>query len=309
VGDGHRADGTYSLGGLASGIYTVSFSASGYLTQYYKDAESAGSAKHVTLASGAMITGVDAQLQLAGGTYRLSFEGLGSDYAKQFFGGASLASATGVPVTAGATTANIDVQLNRAKGTIAGTVTDGARCGMGAQVAAYDASGTPVASVSTAADGSYTVAGLAPGFYRVGFAAGGCTGDFYGGAATLAGAGAILVVSGTTAEGIDEKLGGTGTSPPESTPTPESTLTPEPTSTSTTSSQLVPTIPASPKSNVAGTRVVFQAKPLTQAHKLAKALTACGKLKKSKRAKCVAAARKRYPPKKPKAKVKPKAKT
>jgi hypothetical protein len=230
---------------------------------------------------------------LAEGTYRLSFESFGSGggYSKQFFGGTSLASASGVLVTAGATTPNVNVRLKRAGGAIAGTVTDNAGCGIGAQVTAYDASGSPVASGSTMTDGGYTVPDLAPGFYRLGFMASGCTSDFYGGAATLAQAGAILVVSGTTAEGIDEQL--------------MSVVGPGTTSTPTTPASITTT---SAKSGVAAARVTVPPKPLTRAQKLAKALAACKKLKRSKRAKCVAAANRRYPPKKPKAKAKAKVK-
>jgi Carboxypeptidase regulatory-like domain len=231
---------------------------------------------------------------LAEGTYRMSFESFGSGegYSKQFFGGTSLASASGVLVTAGATTPNVNVQLNRAGGAIAGTVTDDAGCGIGAQVTAYDASGSPIASTTTMTDGSYAVPDLAPGFYRLGFTASGCTSDFYGGAATLAQAVGILVVSKTTAEGIDEQLMpvvGPGMATPRSTST-------TPASSTTTSA----------KSGVAGGRVVVPPKPLTRAQKLAKALVNCKKLKRSKRGKCVAAAKRRYPLKKPKAKAKAK---
>jgi Carboxypeptidase regulatory-like domain len=221
-------------------------------------------------------TGIYSVGALPTGIYRVAFESFaGAEYAP--------AGVSAVSVTAGATTANVNAQLSREPGAIAGTVSDGAGHGVGADVTVYDADGNPVGTgVSTPASGSYAVTGLAPGFDRIGFTPTGYPGGFYGGATTLAQAAAILVVSGATATGIDAQL------PPPSMPTitvlpPASPLTPS-----------APTATAGAQSGVAASHVVVAPKSLTRAQKLAKALIACRKLRKNKRAKCVTAARKRY---------------
>jgi hypothetical protein len=125
----------------------------------------------------------------------------------EFYGGATtLAGATAVPVTAGVTSTDIDIQLARPTGSLAGTVTDGtARPLSGVQVTAYGLDGRAVGSGAlSAADGSYTVAGLSPGFYRVGFALSGYTGQFYPNDA--AAGQSIYVAAAQTASGIDAQL-------------------------------------------------------------------------------------------------------
>ena len=71
------------------------------------------------------------------GIYRVAF--------KSFAGaGYKPASVSAVAVAAGATTANVNAQLSREPGAIAGTVSDGAGHGVGADVTVYDADGDPV---------------------------------------------------------------------------------------------------------------------------------------------------------------------
>ena len=96
------------------------------------------------------------------------------------------------------------------------------------------------------------------------------------------------------------------TGPPTSTSTAPSAST-ESVSTSQQTTTTSSTTSSTGGSGVAGTKKVVPAtKPLTEAQKRARAIKACSKLKKSKRAKCVAAAKKRYPLTKPKAKHKKK---
>lgn len=256
---------------------------------------------------------------LATGTYRLLFEPMleYGGYQSQYLGGATLAAASGVSVTAGATTANVDMQVSRAPGSIAGTVTDAAGRPLNAAVTVDDASsGAVAASADTAPDGTYAVSGLAPGFYRVGFSAGSYSG-FYGGASTSAPAGAVLVVAGATAAGIDltapfsVTTTTTTTSSPNTTNTTTTTATPSPstttttapsasgtTSSATTTAALPQVSTTSTRSGVAAAHAVVKAKPLTEAQKRVRALAACAKLKKSRQPRCVAAAEKRYPLKK-----------
>jgi protocatechuate 3,4-dioxygenase beta subunit len=249
------------------------------LVQVY-DEEGKQVASVVAQANGSYSVG-----SLANGTYEVGFEGLppGEGYAPTFFGGASLASASPVHVTAGQVTAGVAAEIERTTGSIAGAVTDAGGQGIGAQVVAYDEHGDAIAQTSTAADGSYAIAGLLPGFYRLCFTAGGYASACDGGAATLAQTDAALVVAGAAAEGIDQQMAVPG----------------EPVATSSTAptpAALVPSLTPSGGSGVLGSRVTTPTRPLTQAQKRARALASCAKLKsKRKRAKCVAAARRRYP--------------
>jgi hypothetical protein len=60
------ADGTYSIGGLTSGSYTVDFypSDANHESQYYEGSSTYSSAKPVAVAAGAAVPGIDARLQL-----------------------------------------------------------------------------------------------------------------------------------------------------------------------------------------------------------------------------------------------------
>jgi hypothetical protein len=222
---------------------------------------------------------------LAPGTYKVGFEGLppGEGYEPTFFEGSSLASARLVHVTAGQPTTGIDAEIKRTTGSIAGSITNAGGQGIGAQVVAYDEHGDAIAQTSATADGSYAIAGLLPGFYRLCFSASGYASACYGGAATLAQTDAVLVVAGATAEGIDQQMAVPGE--------PVATPSPAPVSTA-----LLPSLTPSGGTGVLGSHVTQLKRPLTRAQKLARALAACAKLEnKHKRAKCVATARRRYP--------------
>jgi hypothetical protein len=132
---------------------------------------------------------------LGSGSYRIQYAGAfalaGPLVDTEYFGGsATLAGAAGVSVTAGATTAGVDMELSHTTGGIGGVVTNGTGSPLaGASVTVYGLSGsTAVATSVTAADGSFALAGLDPGFYRVGFALTGYASAYYSGATSLSAA-------------------------------------------------------------------------------------------------------------------------
>ena len=168
-----------------------------------------------TLVSSAQ-TGSDGSYSIAGlssGRYTVGFAatGTGGDYLPSFYEGASSQSgAQSVSVTDGGATGGIDASLSRG-GTISGVSTSAAsgKPVDGGEVTIYDTSDDYVASTSTAADGSYSVAALPTGTYEVGFSPGSDDGGdlstYYGGA-TLAGSQGVSVTAGQTKGGIDGAL-------------------------------------------------------------------------------------------------------
>ena len=144
------------------------------------------------------------------GNYEVGFVPTsGPGYASQFFDGkATLTAADPVSVSSGSTRSGVDAAL-AAGGQIAGTVTDASSgAGVGnVQVVVYGTTGTVIASATTARDGTYTVLGLAPGSYHVGFFPGGPFAvQFYTGRALQSAADAIAVTAGLTTSGIDAAL-------------------------------------------------------------------------------------------------------
>ncbi len=158
---------------------------------------------------GAATTGFDGTYTtgpLGAGPYRVGFAAPG--YQSQFFRNrSSLGTADQISVQPGAPTTGIDAELV-ALSAITGTVTDQRthQAIQGAEVTAYDSSGSPVASASTGADGSYTVAGVPPGVYRVGFEASGYQSQFYSARTSLASADPVTLSSGYTMNGVDAAL-------------------------------------------------------------------------------------------------------
>ncbi len=147
---------------------------------------------------------------LGSGAYRVGFRPVGGNYLPQFYNGkSSLASADPVPVTAGSTTYAINAALVAA-GQVTGRVTDAAtHAGLGGvAVNVYDQNGNSLTAVTTAADGSYTVSGLAGGNYRLGFQpiSGNYLPQFYSGKSSLASADPVAVSAGSTTSGIDAAL-------------------------------------------------------------------------------------------------------
>lgn len=148
---------------------------------------------------------------LAAGSYRIEFQtalDLGPPVIQsQFYGGTSLESASPVALAAGGTTAGIDATVTVVTGGISGSVTSGSGGPVaGAQVTVYNTSGTAVGAAATASDGTYTVDGLDPGFYRVGFSLAGYQANFFTGSTSLPSAQSFYVYSATTASNIDGVL-------------------------------------------------------------------------------------------------------
>ena len=292
VSDGAETPGVdiqLTTGGTIAGTVTDSSGAglAGFVIVSVQDED--GQSGFVPLIEGASGYSIGA---LPPGKYTVCFEdetaGPAVGYEPDCIGGTSRQTATTFDVTSGEVTTVPATKLTLYPGSISGAVTDANGNGARAQVTVYEENGAGVAaSVTTAANGAYTVAGLAPGFYRVDFALNAGGGGFYGGGSSLGEAGAILVASGATAEGIDYGPSAHGESLTKSTTTTTTTTT-------------------SPGKGHAAVKP----RPLTEAEKRAKAIAACAKLKKSKRAKCVTAAKKRFPLKasKPKGKARAKAK-
>lgn len=323
-----KADGSYTISDLAGGVYRVGFRNAEpnegrpeYAPQFFKDEPDLSSASGVNLPAGGSVPGVDAQLAaggqisgkvgeaagasllgfdmvvaydqagrwvshapvgsdgryviggLATGVYRVGFsDELEEGYAPAFYGGSSLASATGVSVALGATTSGIDFDVAREDGSLSGTVQDGALPAPPGTVTAFDPAGHPAGEATTTSGGAYSIGGLAPGFYRLGFTASGASAShFFAGAETLAQSTPVLVVSGAAAEGLRIQLAPPST-PPGAAPAP----------------------PAG-SSGIAGTKLESRSRTLTQAQKRARAIAACRKLKPSRRARCIAAAKRRFP--------------
>jgi carboxypeptidase family protein len=155
--------------------------------------------------------------QLPTGSYRLEFNGEGCSpaYFPQWYEGqANFASATVVNVTVGLATTGIDDQLRSTSGTgsISGTVTD--TSGNPVEPICVDAvvpqNEVTVTSVITAADGTYTMSGLAAGTYKVVF--GTCYSgqpyqvEWYQEKSDISSADPVSVTDGTDTPGIDEVL-------------------------------------------------------------------------------------------------------
>jgi hypothetical protein len=143
------------------------------------------------------------------GEYEVEFVPSSGNYLKQYSQDKStLAEATKVAVTAGATKTGVNAALVVGGG-ISGTVTGASNHAPLANVLAtvYNASDAPVAKAETAANGQYTVAGLAPGHYEVGFAGGGSyVPQFYKEGNLLVGATAVTVAAGPPTEQINGSL-------------------------------------------------------------------------------------------------------
>jgi hypothetical protein len=137
-----------------------------------------------------------------------------SEYAGQYYNNAAtFGASTGVAVTAGSTTANIDATLAPA-GHITGRVTNPSGTGIqDIQVTVYDSSGDGTmdtwVNISTDELGNYDASGLPTGTYRVQFDDpdnGTYLGEFYNNATTFALAANVPVTAGTTIPNINATL-------------------------------------------------------------------------------------------------------
>jgi hypothetical protein len=161
--------------------------------------------------TGTAADGSYALVGLTSGNYSVEFEGFAGSLQiePEFYGSsATLAGATAVQVSAGAPTAGIDGQVVLVSGSLAGTVTDGSADPLaGVQVTVYGLDGQVVGSGAlSGAGGGYEVAGLAPGFYRVGFALSGYTSQFYPDADSLSDGQSVYVPAAQTASALDAQL-------------------------------------------------------------------------------------------------------
>ena len=151
---------------------------------------------------------------LSSGTYRVEFEpsGYPGTYSALYYNGqSSLASANGVPVSAGAATSNINGVLYNG-GQITGTVTDATTKLpiQNVEVWVFNASGSTIASTTTDANGNYAVEGIAAGTYRVEFYAytfgANYVLQYYSNEPTLAAANAVAVSVGQSTQNINAAL-------------------------------------------------------------------------------------------------------
>jgi hypothetical protein len=150
---------------------------------------------------------------LRAGAYRVRFTDDSGAYLSQWYDGKpDRASATDVPVSAGAVTSGIDAALVTG-GHITGTVADKSHAGLAdINVTAYQADGSGgwdyVNDVTTARDGTYDIGGLRTAGYRVAFTD--WTGTFidqwYHGKPDIGSAADVPVTAGATTGGIDATL-------------------------------------------------------------------------------------------------------
>ena len=142
---------------------------------------------------------------LKGGSYVLEFSAGG--YKTQFYSGrSSIHAADQVLVSTSGAPSEANAALGMATGSIAGTVADAAESGIeGIDVTVLAGEGL-VASTTTKADGTYTVAGLAPGEYTVEFSATGFVTQFYNGVPSLPEATPVAVGAEATTAGIDATM-------------------------------------------------------------------------------------------------------
>jgi len=147
---------------------------------------------------------------LPAGTYKIGFDDFSGNHVGEYWNDrSSLATADPVVVAASTDVTGKNAVLST-PGRITGTVTaPGGGAVSGAFVTAYqldDGFWDEVASATTAANGTYTVAGLATGTYRVGFTATGYLDEYWNDKATVETADDIAVTQGTTTTGRDAQL-------------------------------------------------------------------------------------------------------
>lgn len=148
---------------------------------------------------------------LAPGNYRLEFTDQSGLYAKEFFSNKStLTDATTVAVVDGATTSNVNVELN-AGGSISGQVTGPGGVPVEPDsnlwVGVYDSQSQYVRGVNADSTGHYNVGGLSTGSYRVRFSEYVRYADeFYSNKSSLAQATPVSVVGGSTTANVNAEL-------------------------------------------------------------------------------------------------------
>ncbi len=162
---------------------------------------------------------------LASGSYDVGFQpgseaatcfGAGDNYLAEFFNGElTLAAATAVSVSAGATTPNVNATL-AVGGEITGTVKNASATPLANVGVTLYSAGNTVTGGCTAADGTYAFPGLATGSYTVRFDPSGCgsrldyLGQYDGGAATDGTATPIAVTAGMISGNVNATLASGG---------------------------------------------------------------------------------------------------
>jgi hypothetical protein len=158
-------------------------------------------------------TGPDGTYTVAGltaGSYKVHFDAGYSSYASQWYNNKNeFDTADAVAVATANVTADINATLT-ARGGISGKVNDAAGVGIyNVVVVAVDACGNNVNEATTGPDGTYTVAGLGTGSYRVQFYAGYSPTyafQWYDNKPTEASANAVTVSAPHVTSGINAKL-------------------------------------------------------------------------------------------------------
>ena len=142
------------------------------------------------------------------GNYRLS--AVASGYASEYYDGThDYNAATQVGVSLGMTISDIDFALELS-GSISGTVTDESATPIAGASVSASSDAICCFSATTAADGSYTITGLAPGSYRVYASGAGHAGEYYDDTYDYNAATQVTVTSGNTTPGIDLALAAGG---------------------------------------------------------------------------------------------------
>jgi uncharacterized surface anchored protein len=188
--------------------FAVNASITGTVTSQIGSKPAAGIRVQVFDANGLILatvyTGADGVYRvgaLASGNYRLSFFDPAGGYTTQYWNGAAtLAAATPLAVTAGATS-NGDIALQPLT-VIAGTVTDRDTAAplANVRVGLYDSTGKAIQIAMTGTDGTYRFPYLVPGAYRLSFTdttGNGHAIEYWSRATTLAAATAINATGGT----------------------------------------------------------------------------------------------------------------
>ena len=132
------------------------------------------------------------------------------NYATQYYNGkASFSEAESVSVTAGSTTSGIDARMVEG-GKIAGKVTNASNGAVSEGVEVCALAGAETAGcASTNASGEYTISGLASGSYKVRFSLGERVlydVQYYNGKASVTEAESVSVTAGSATSGIDAKI-------------------------------------------------------------------------------------------------------
>jgi hypothetical protein len=245
--DSTGADGSYTIPNLAPGNYEVSADAFGFATEYYNNVYDSSGATMVTVtdltntpniditmgpggsisgvvkngsgnpisgvlvlasgnSSGSGLTGADGSYtmaSLAPGNYEVSTfaSGFVTEYYNNVY---DSSAATQVVVTDLTDTPNIDFTLGPG-GSISGVVKDGSGNPIaGASVSAF---GNSFGTGSAGADGSYTIAHLAPGSYKVHAGASGFVSEYYNNVYGSSAATPVAVADLTDTSNIDFTLG------------------------------------------------------------------------------------------------------